>query len=71
MFQWFQAFRELKKKTKKISELEKEIKLLRDENAVLWMQLDEIKRQEEAIFKQMQEELNEVLLRNVEPIGSA
>jgi prefoldin subunit 5 len=65
------VFKELRQKAEKISELESEIERLKDENAVLWMQLDEIKSQEQAIFEQMKEELNEVLLRNIEPIGNA
>ena len=71
MFRWLKPYRELKEKTKKIAELEEKVEALKDENAVLWMQLDEIKRQEEAVFEQMTEELNNVLLRSMEPIGSA
>ena len=71
MFGWLRPYRGLKEKTKKIAELEEKIKALKDENALLWMQLDEIKHQEEMIFEQMKEELNEVLLRNIEPVGNA
>ena len=71
IFRWMRVFKELRQKTEKISQLEEEIERLKDENAVLWMQLDEIKSQEKAIFEQMKEELNEVLLRNIEPIGNA
>jgi hypothetical protein len=71
MFRWLRRNRELEEKAERISALEEEIERLKDENAVLWMQLDEIKQQEEAIFDQMKEELNEVLLRNLEPIGNA
>ena len=71
MFGWLHPYRGLKEKTKKIVELEEKIKALKDENALLWMQLDEIKHQEEMIFEQMKEELNEVLLRNIEPVGNA
>ena len=71
IFRWMRVYKELKQKTEKISELERQIKALKDENAVLWMQLDEIKEQEQAIYNQMKEELNEAILRNIEPIGSA
>ena len=69
--EWLTAKREIDYLKKRVSVLEKELSKLEDENRSLWFMLDEIKEEEKAVARALQEELTDELLRNMDPIGRA
>ena len=58
----------LKIHNKKLAE---NLETMKDENILLWQHMDEMKEAERAIMKSITDELQDNLLRTLEPIGDA
>lgn len=49
----------------------KKVESIRDENLLLWTYLDEMKEAEKAMMKSINDEIQDSMLRLIEPIGDA
>ena len=53
------------------NKLLQKVEAIRDENLLLWMHLDEMKEAEKAMMKSISDEIQDSMLRMLEPIGDA
>ena len=53
------------------NKLLQKVEAIRDENLLLWMHLDEMKEAEKAMMKSISDEIQDSMLRMLEPVGDA